>query len=1599
MSLEPRQQALKLVEYLLALKNLEAPVAVDLRESREPLWWWRDLPVGEGCVLHPPEQAAWLEVHKQVVPAAPPPPAELADWLMQPWDDPRREPLPHPLRNLLTPAEEAHWIQHSTAAVERAAVAVQAIAAAAPASDVGPMTDEEAPAASETGLPGDGHAALPAGPRPDSEASGPSERDGWPAGAPGEGPALSGAAAPARSALPTASEPDADDDSLAPPPYDAEWVAASAVELPWEVDDLAALAARRRVSFEADPARVAALNAWLETAWRPWAQAAGQRGAVQALYGQLFALYQRLQRERETIELVMGHGLLTWRVAGQKIRRPVLTTRVDLQFDAQRGVFTLAPALAGTVLELDMLTAVPVPNPAHLVRLEQAFEESPLDPWDSALTAPFYRELAQTLDPDGAYRADTTVGGADCPLAAHPVIWDLPVLFVRRGGGRQWQAELKGLTEALRNGAEVPAPVLAITAAAPPTPDAAAAEAWRPVGEDLLFPLAWNEEQREIVRRLSQHCGVVVQGPPGTGKSHTIVNLIAHLLAHGKRVLVTSETERALRVIGDMVREKVPAIAPLCVSLLEGDSRSVKELEEAITGIADRLDADSIETLEARIAALREEQAQLQTEQAELRRELAESAEAEHAELSWHGQTRTPMELARWLQANASELGWLPDQPDPGSPPPLDEVELARWLALLGEIDPQDRRAAALHRPALESLPTTPALAELLDHLTTFERGAEARTQRLTGWQLPAVGLSDVQQALQGVAGALERAEPLQAPWLRAVMADVSKPDGGGEAWHGLLEAARERRAALRQSETQLRDWAFSGDLDADTAPVQAALQLVRDELSRGEGLGFMFRHFTGKSALAAIAPLRVNGAPPRTREEVEALLAWLAHREACRKLAIKWNNHMRDIEGPWLEPEAPRFLATLSEHLEHLAIAVAWESEVVRPIQSALCEIAPPGLAQWHEPAWLQVLHDGLLALRDTLQAQSARASLDGWRALLEAGARQPEPHPAWEALAAALAARDLNRWGRERDALVRLAAQAPKLSELTALGARLEAAAPNWMHQFEARAARGEALSLPGDWRAAWEWAQANVLLETHLARRPPEVIHLRLAEVQRITARLTGDLVAATTWLAQLRRTTPAQRRGLLAWLQTIRKIGKGTGKYADRHREHARREMDTCRGAVPVWIMPLNRVVENLKPNGERFDVVIVDESSQCDLNAISALFRAERAVIVGDDKQISPEGVGRDQSEVNLLIERHLQGIPQRHLFTLQNSLYDTAVRVFASTLMLREHFRCVPEIIRFSNERFYGGVVEPLRMPLGSQRFDPPLRAVYVPDGIREGGTARSLNLPEAEALVETVVRLCQDPAYEDRTMGVIALQGKEQAQLIEQRLRQRLGEREMVERRIVCGDAYSFQGDERDVMFLSLVAAPNVRNMPLTKRTDENRFNVAASRARDQVWLFHSVGLEHLHPACMRHQLLQHFLTPEEKAGAEQLGEARCESELERDVFRRLSERGYRVQAQQAVGSGNQRIDLVVEGARARLALSCEGDRWHGLARWEAAQRRQAVLERVGWRFCQVRGSAFYRDPARALAPIWEALADLGIQPEAGAEAGPVEVLLRFDG
>jgi very-short-patch-repair endonuclease len=274
---------------------------------------------------------------------------------------------------------------------------------------------------------------------------------------------------------------------------------------------------------------------------------------------------------------------------------------------------------------------------------------------------------------------------------------------------------------------------------------------------------------------------------------------------------------------------------------------------------------------------------------------------------------------------------------------------------------------------------------------------------------------------------------------------------------------------------------------------------------------------------------------------------------------------------------------------------------------------------------------------------------------------------------------------------------------------------------------------------------------------------------------------------------------------------------------------------------------------------------------------------------------------------------------------------------------------------------------------------------LYVPHGRR----FRDINEPEVDVIVAEITKMVSDPMYEGRSIGVISLIGSAQANRIYTRLIAELGTEVIEKHRIMCGNAATFQGQERDIVFLSMVACPET-SVAQTSRVFEQRFNVASSRARDRLILVRSVASSDLKPGDLKLALIEHFREPMKGNNLIKPKEVLelCQSEFERDFGRCLLDLGYRIRPQVPVGG--YAIDFVVEGSDdRRLAIELDGDKYHGPDRWAEDIKRQRALERLGWTFWRCWGSAWISDREGCLADLLAALQRLGIEPIGTSEIG----------
>lgn len=1303
--------------------------------------------------------------------------------------------------------------------------------------------------------------------------------------------------------------------------------------------------------------------------------------AARRRYRDLWDLALRLGQDQATIELVWGHGILSWPGAAAGRHHPLLVTPVRAEADAERGELRVRP-LAPTTLELAFLDGLRLPGAPGLAKLRDRLRDDPVDPWDRDRARAVYTRVADQLGL--AWRLLDE--GADAPADVQLTISDTAVLYARprRAAYRRfYQLALDALGDD-RSNHPLSSPLADVTAPSATPPRARPAVAAR-----LLLPLPANREQEEIARRLADHRGVTVQGPPGTGKTHTIANLLAHLMAQGKRVLVTSHREQPLEVLRGALPER---IRPLCVSLLGAGAGEFTQLDQSVQAIL-----RETTTLDRRRARWVIDQAggeldRIDAELATLRRDLAACIERERARYEIAGRSRSVAEVGRYLAAADPALDFVPDRLDPDAALPLDTAELAE-LYRLAALPPAERDAVGLRRPDPATLPRGAGLRALRAQLTAANTELDQLRARHTESRIaPSMspkGLAAIAARVERVA---ERHRQVTGAWLTDLSDELRRSAPSRAFWKEFGAFVDTAVAELYELNRTTSPHELTLPTGIANRTLVSHLTAIRDLLAAGRSI----RRITsplgsiGRREQAAVArQCQVDGSPLRTAEDAELLLA--AARSASRRgeLVVAWNREMAKIGGPQVDPDDAHAERTVEREHAALREALTFETadwpELRERLSWAGVQVSPTPsveeLDQLRQDVDLARVRLGRQAdERRALQARSeAQAALDQVRDTLAAGRAGPTASPLWGELAAALAHGDDDAWDAALTECARLDALAPAVARFDTQLARLRDAAPLWAERLIA--GRGSpATGDPARAHEAWQLAQARTWLDRLVAAEDPAGIQERLAELQTLRQQRVHDLVSWSTWLAAAERVTDTHRRALNGLVQALRRAD--TGPDTARYHAIAWQALDGCRDAVGAWIMPAYRVVETFTPRDQDaageppFDVLIVDEASQCDLRAVGLLGLARQVVIVGDDRQISPS-LGADRDEVRALIAKHIPDLPNAELLDATASLYDVAKWTYPGVVMLREHFRCLPAIIGFSNELAYDGEILPLREAPTDPAWQP-VRAVRVPEGACAGGR----NDAEARALVDAVAACCAEPAYDGLTMGVISLLGEAQARHVQHLLLERLGERELASRRLTCGDAYRFQGDERAVVFLSMVTDAGSAEPPMTGVADRQRLNVAASRARDQLWLFHSVDADQLHADDVRGQLLRYCQHPARPRGDGEHVDDGAEPALVAAVRHELHARGYRVRPRVRVGHFG--IDLVVEGGTGRrLAVECDGEAGRGFERWEEDERRQLILERLGWRFHRIRGSAFYRDPEAALAPLVRRLDTLGIRPE----------------
>ena len=518
----------------------------------------------------------------------------------------------------------------------------------------------------------------------------------------------------------------------------------------------------------------------------------------------------------------------------------------------------------------------------------------------------------------------------------------------------------------------------------------------------------------------------------------------------------------------------------------------------------------------------------------------------------------------------------------------------------------------------------------------------------------------------------------------------------------------------------------------------------------------------------------------------------------------------------------------------------------------------------------------------------------------------------------------------------------------------------------------------------------ADAVHQLEDNLLSRHRGLVH---EELQNRFRQLDLDILQVNCQLLQSRLLDRAIPEGVgrgKAGDKTDKALIQAETAKSRRHvplRDLIARASGAIQALKPCLMMSPLSVSQYLPPGKMEFDLLIIDEASQMTPeDAVGAIARCKRIVVVGDPKQLPPTNFFSKRFDDNALDEDD-DAVDSESVLDLSLGVYHPAVD-------LRWHYRSrLASLIAFSNRNFYDGRLQIFPSPQEtSPDFGVKLHRV-------QGAYHKGLNPLEAEAIIEHSLRLMAQ--FPDRSQGLVAL-NQAQRDYIYELLEKRIAESDLATEYTArwqqtlepyfVKNLENVQGDERDFILISTVYGPDEKGAmaqrfgPINQSQGHRRLNVLFTRAKYSTQIFSSMGPEHIKPSENSSRgviALKDFLSFAETGrmqDAHPTGKP-PDSDFEIMVAEDLKAHGFEVKAQ--VGAGGYFVDLGINHPNYPhgflAGIECDGASYHSgkLAR-DRDRLRQQVLESLGWTILRIWSTDYFRDRDRTMARVVESLNDL---------------------
>ena len=465
--------------------------------------------------------------------------------------------------------------------------------------------------------------------------------------------------------------------------------------------------------FSDSAERVSAYTTWMGKR-DIWAEKQKVLARTRNFFSELYKICVDLDRDAETLELVVADGFIRDRLNPQ-IDHPLLTRRVKIRHDSVENTIYIEDSDVETELYTVMFQSMENVNLASINHLRDDLHQNDYHPLDRNDLPVFLKMFIHQLSSESVY-SETGVP-ENWQKKERLLLYRNPCYILRKRMDGALKA-IEQIVEHVNETGEVPDPIGDIVSGGKidipeDTEEPSIEEQLAAVGGesvDILLSKEANKEQLEIARRIERYNAVLVQGPPGTGKTHTIANLMGHFLAQGKSVLVTSHTQKALSVL----KEKVaPGLQSLCVSVLDDSN---VDMEKSIDGITSYMAQTTSFEVKKEMESLGQERKEIINELAAVRKKLFATINQECNCIVYNGESVSPSAAAAYVQKNSEHLSYIPGKVHLHEPLPLTFAELTELYQSNGIISLQDESEFEHDIPN----PTDIMSPETFEQMTTF---------------------------------------------------------------------------------------------------------------------------------------------------------------------------------------------------------------------------------------------------------------------------------------------------------------------------------------------------------------------------------------------------------------------------------------------------------------------------------------------------------------------------------------------------------------------------------------------------------------------------------------------------------------------------------------------------------------------------------------------------------------------------------------------------------------------------------------------------------------------------------------------------------------